>query len=38
MNTIVKITYIDTPVQRYVAMSNSNGYELHPVVRTVEVA
>lgn len=38
MTTLIKVTYIDTPAQRYLAIYNATGVELVRVVRTVRVA
>ena len=35
MKTIIKVTYIDTPKQRFVAMQNATGVDLIPVIKTV---
>lgn len=37
MKTVIKITYVDTPKQRYIAMYNATGVELVKVVKTVVV-
>ena len=37
MKMIINITYIDTPKQRFIAMSEHAGYKLYPVTKTVEM-
>lgn len=37
MKIIIKVTYVNTPKQRYIAMYTANGVELQRVIKTVEV-